>query len=96
MLVVTVEFTIDPARWNDFLPLMLENAERSRQDEPGCRQFDVCTAEDRPGIVFLYELYDDAVAFEAHLASPHFQAFARATAPMIRHRALSRWQRLAP
>ncbi len=92
MYVVTVEFTIDPARWDDFLPLMLENAARSRDDEPGCRRFDVCTDAERPGQVFLYELYDDAAAFDAHLAAPHYLSFAAATAAMVTKRAIGRWQ----
>ncbi len=96
MYVVTVEFTIDPARWNDFMPLMLDNARRSREDEPGCRQFDVSIGETRPGVVFLYELYDDATAFDAHLAAPHFLSFAAATTSMIQHRVISRWERRAP
>jgi autoinducer 2-degrading protein len=95
MYVVTVEFTIDPARWDEFIPLMLENAERSRNDEPGCRQFDVCTDTSRPGIVFLYELYDHAAAFDAHLAAPHFLSFAAATKEMVKERVLRRWERRA-
>jgi hypothetical protein len=37
MLAVTVEFTIAAAHWNAFLPLMRENARRSREDEAGDR-----------------------------------------------------------
>ena len=96
MFVVAVEFTIDRAQWADFLPLMLENARRSREGEPGCRQFDVCADEARPGIVFLYELYDDRAAFDAHLASPHFKAFAAATQAMITGRRVTTWRRAAP
>lgn len=96
MYVVTVEFTIDPAQWDAFLPLMLDNAQRSRDDEPGCRQFDVCTDAGRPGVVYLYELYDDRAAFDTHLASAHFKAFAQATQAMIRHRVIATWHRIAP
>lgn len=96
MYVVTVDFTIDPAQWDVFMPLMLVNARRSREEEPGCRQFDVCTDDTRPGRVFLYELYDDAAAFDAHLAAAHFVSFAAATASMIEHRAISTWHRRAP
>ena len=96
MFVVTVDFTLDPAQRDAFLPLMLENAARSREDEPGCRQFDVCIDPARPDRVFLYELYDDAAAFDAHLAAPHVRAFAAATATMITARVLERWQRAAP
>jgi quinol monooxygenase YgiN len=47
------------------------NATATREREPGCRQFDVCTSAD-DGLVFLYEVYDDRAAFDAHLAAPHF------------------------
>ena len=96
MYVVAVEFTIDPARREEFLPLMLENARRSRDEEPGCRQFDVCVDDARPGSVFLYELYDDRAAFDAHLASAHFKAFAAASAAMIVDRRIATWRRAAP
>lgn len=96
MYVVTVEFTIDPAQWAAFLPLMLDNAQRSREDEPGCRQFDVCTDAGRPDVVYLYELYDDRAAFDAHLASAHFKSFAQATQTMIRNRLIATWHRIAP
>ncbi len=95
MYVVTVEFTIDPAQWAAFLPLMLDNARRSREDEPGCRQFDVCTDAGKPDVVYLYELYDDRAAFDVHLASPHFKAFAQATQLMIRNRVVTTWHRIA-
>ena len=96
MYVVAVEFAIDPAWWEQFLPLMLDNAHRSRSDEPGCRQFDVCIDPARAGVVFLYELYDDRAAFDAHLASPHFKAFAAATETMIVNRHVATWQRASP
>jgi len=96
MYVVTVEFAIDPAQWEAFLPQMFENARISREREPGCRQFDVCVDAAKPDIVFLYEVYDDRAAFDAHLASPHFLAFAEATRDMVTRRAILTWIRVAP
>ena len=96
MYVVTVEFGIEPASWGEFMPLMIENAHLSRTTEPGCRQFDICVDNDKPATVFLYELYDDRVAFDAHLTSPHFKAFAAATQQMILRRSILTWQRIAP
>ena len=96
MYVVTVEFAIEPSRLNDFLPLVLENARASREREPGCRQFDVCTDAARPALVFLYELYDDRAAFDAHLASAHFLAVSAATRDMVAKRTISTWARIAP
>jgi len=94
--IVTVEFTIEPQRFDQFLPLMLDNARRSREDEPGCRQFDVGVDDAQPAVVHLYELYDNRAAFDAHLASPHFVAFAAATTKMITARVIRTWRRIAP
>jgi quinol monooxygenase YgiN len=80
---VCVTFAIDPKHLDAFLPLMHANAQTSQLDEPGCQRFDVLTDPTRPGDVFLYELYDDAAAFQAHLASPHFKRFDQAVAAMI-------------
>jgi autoinducer 2-degrading protein len=95
MYVITVQFTIDHEHLERFLPLMYENARRSREEEPGCRQFDVCVDPEREGIVFLYELYVDRAAFDGHLASSHYQKFAMETKGMILHRDVHPWQRIA-
>jgi (4S)-4-hydroxy-5-phosphonooxypentane-2,3-dione isomerase len=83
MYVVTVEFEIRPDQLHAFLPLMLENARASRQREPGCQQFDVCTDPARPTYVFLYEVYDSRSAFDDHRASAHFTRFDQAVQGMI-------------
>ena len=83
MYVIIVDFEIDPEQIDAFLPLMRENASASARDEPGCRQFDVCHDPDPLGHVFLYEVYDDRAAFDAHLSTPHFMSFDAATAGMI-------------
>ncbi len=82
MFAVTVTFTLKPGTRAAFLPLMVENASISLREEPGCHQFDVCLGDD-PETVFLYEVYDDSVAFSAHLESAHFQSFDAAVAYMI-------------
>lgn len=81
--VVCVTFEIDPDQADAFMPLMMKNAQTSLADEPGCRQFDVLTDPERPTEVFLYELYDDADAFQLHLKSDHFRSFDAAVGPMI-------------
>lgn len=96
MYVVTVEFAVVAGHGQDFLQAMVANARTSREVEPGCRQFDVCVDASRPGVAFLYELYDDRAAFDAHLASPHFKAFAAATEAMIDAKRVATWQRAAP
>ncbi|WP_170533836.1 putative quinol monooxygenase [Ruegeria atlantica] len=82
MFVVTVTFTLKPGKRDTFLPLMVANASTSLRDEAGCQQFDVCLGGN-PETVFLYEVYDDSVAFSAHLESAHFKSFDAAVADMI-------------
>ena len=94
MYVITVEFEIDPAHLAAFLPLMSQNAAASVRDEPGCRQFDVCQDPEASNHIFLYELYDDQAAFDAHLGTPHFKAFDEATADMIRSKSVRALTRL--
>ncbi len=65
------------------MPLMLANARTSLRDEDGCHQFDVATDPARTHEVFLYEIYTDRAAFEAHLASVHFKDFDAAVTGMI-------------
>lgn len=82
MFAVVVTLTIDPAQWDAFLPLMHANADAS-MTETGCAYFDTCTDPERPNEVFLYELYDDAAAFAAHLKTAHFLAFDGAVTNMV-------------
>lgn len=83
MYVVIVDFKIKPERLAQFMPLMLENARASRETEPGCRVFDVCVDPKDKTTVFLYEVYDDRAAFDAHLATSHFKSFDAAVASMV-------------
>lgn len=83
MFVVTVSFRIRPGGHDRFVELVTENAEASLRDETGCRRFDICLSDVRAGEVFLYELYDDAEAFEVHKTTPHYLDFSAATAELV-------------
>jgi len=53
--------------------------------------------DDAPPVrVFLYEIYRDRGAFDAHLASAHFQSFDAATRPMVASKQVASWRLLAP
>jgi len=83
MHVITVDFTIQSQHLPAFMPLLLENAQVSRETERGCRRFDVCRDPERPERVFLYEIYDDRAAFDAHLSAAHFRAFDAVATTMV-------------
>ena len=86
MYVVAVEFELQQSYVAEFISLIRENSETSRRVEPGCQQFDVCIDPTNSAFVFLYELYNDRAAFEAHLATDHFRHFDRVSAAMIRNK----------
>lgn len=86
MLAVIVTFDIKPEVVAAFTDLVCHNAETSLLLEPGCQRFDVCTDPGKPNEVFLYELYDDASAFDAHLASKHYHVFNAAVSDMVRQK----------
>ncbi len=72
---IVVHAEIDPARLDEFIPLIQNNAEQSRQ-EPGCHRFDVLRDPTEPNKFIFYELYADAAAIEYHKQQSHYQAWA--------------------
>lgn len=72
MFSLVVQMEVRPGRREEFLAGMSANAEATVRDEPGCLRFDVSAVDGDENRFFLYELYADAAAFEAHKASPHF------------------------
>ena len=96
MYVVIVDFAVKPEFVAAFREEMVKNARASREREPGCRQFDVCVAPGDPTAIFLYEIYDDRAAFDAHLATPHFLAFNERTAPWLADKKVRTLERIEP
>ena len=83
MFVITVSFSIKIDLVVQFRSLMLDNARLSIELEPGCKQFDVCFDRNDNQKCFLYEVYDDKLAFDTHLAMPHFKEFDQKSTPML-------------
>ena len=83
MFVVCANLYVKPDQLDDFMPLLMTNAKAALADEPGCHRFDVCQNPQTPAEIFLYELYTDAAAFQAHLETPHFLAFDGAIGDML-------------
>jgi quinol monooxygenase YgiN len=91
MYAVCVTFKLKGGQAAAFMPLMRENAQTSLATETGCLQFDVLADPAKPDSVFLYEIYSDRAAFDAHLASTHFKSFDAATAAMIAQKDVQTW-----
>src|SRR5262245_38351034 len=81
--VITVELRTRPGRLQEFLPLIVANARQSLANDPGCRRFDVLVPRDSTDTIYLYEIYDDEAAFDAHRQMPHYKAFRAAAEPLL-------------
>jgi autoinducer 2-degrading protein len=88
--VVIVDFLLVSGNSAVFRTLIDANAIASVRDEPGCRQFDVVEPEGEPDRILLYEIYDDAGAFDQHLHTPHFLEFDVRSKPLVVEKAVIR------
>jgi len=96
MQALIVEFRIKPDFIEAFAVAIVDNARASRGAEPGCRQFDVCRDPADASLFFLYELYDDDAAIQAHLESAHFLQMDQRTTGWVQSKVVRRLQRTAP
>ena len=83
MLAVCVDFEIDPESLDSFLLSIQRNAAGSLENEVGCHQFDITQDLQNPTKIFLYELYDDAAAFDLHKKASHYLEFNQLASEMI-------------
>ena len=93
-LVIIAEFEVRPDAMAAFLEQAVLDAAQSVAKEPGCRQFDVTRSREHPNQVLLYEVYDSAAAFDAHLGMPHLQTFRERIEPLVVSRQVRRLTRV--
>lgn len=83
-VVRIAELEIDPAQLDAYRALLAEEIETSLRLEPGVLMLHAVALTDAPEQIRLLEVYADEVAYQAHLATPHFHAYKTRTAPMVR------------
>ena len=84
MFALVVELHVKPTMRERFLEAIGENSAASVRDEPGCLRFDVVQDDADPDHFFLYEIYADDAAFQAHRQAPHFAKWRQAAAVCLR------------
>ena len=72
MYVIVVPIQIKPEFKEQYISGLIENAQGAINNEPGCLRFDLIQDANDSNRVWLYEVYTDESAFQAHLKSPHF------------------------
>jgi quinol monooxygenase YgiN len=92
--VSAVDLDIAPAEMDKYLAALKENGAASVK-EPGCQRFDIMVLASNPNHVFIYEVYDDAAASQAHRITDHFKKYAATTATMVTKREVRPMTQLA-
>ncbi|GBQ85404.1 hypothetical protein AA13595_1651 [Gluconacetobacter johannae DSM 13595] len=75
-LIIIAEFETTPETHDRFLEICAHDSAHSVADEPGCHCFDVLVPDGEANRVILHEVYTDRAAFDTHLTTPHYKAFA--------------------
>ena len=84
--VVRANWRVTPGNEQAALDAVRALAPLSRQ-EPGNRFYQAYQDVDEPGVIRLFEIYDDEPAYQAHIASAHFAQYASGTAiPLLAER----------
>ena len=82
MYVIIAPIQVKEGFIDQFIKEIIDDAKGSVNDEPGCLRFDVIQDAGDPNRVWLYEVYQDEEAFQAHTQAPHFIKWRDATADM--------------
>ncbi|GAB2482613.1 putative quinol monooxygenase [Nocardiopsis aegyptia] len=80
-LVISVR--VLPGRRAGFLTGISRNAVASVRDEPGCLRFDVAADTEDPDLFWVYEVFADREALEAHRRTPHFLSWQAEKAGLV-------------
>ena len=75
MYHIVVSWDVPAEKRDAFIEAALEDGRNSAADEPGTRRFELIEDAENPNRFYLNEAYDDAAAFDAHAAGPHFARF---------------------
>ena len=83
MLVLMVNIKVKPERRADFIAAVREDGEGTTTKEAGNLQFAAVQHAEDPDRFFLFEVYRDEAALEAHRQMPHFLKYREATAGLL-------------
>jgi autoinducer 2-degrading protein len=79
MYVIIAPIQVQEGHKEAFIEAVVEDARSSVNHEPGCLRFDVIQDANDPNRIWLYEVYKDEAAFQAHLQAPHLIKFRETT-----------------
>ena len=86
LYINAVDIDVVPGQIENYLAALKENGAAAIQTEPGCREFNITISQTDPNHVFIFEVYDNAAALDAHRQTDHFKKYAATTKDMVAKR----------
>ncbi|PYB71129.1 antibiotic biosynthesis monooxygenase [Pseudomonas sp. LB-090624] len=83
MYSLFIRTRVKPGSAEAFLTAIKANAAASVATEPGCLVFDVSQDRVDPQVIYLYEIYRDDAAYDAHTQTAHFRDSRPLVEPLI-------------
>src|SRR6202035_3364945 len=76
LYINAVDIDVVPGQIENYLAAIKEVGAATIKSEPGCSEFDITVSQKDPNHLFIFEVYDNAAVFDAHLKSDHYKKYA--------------------
>lgn len=86
LYINAVDIDVAPGQIENYLAALEANGAAAVKTEPGCREFNITVSQSDPNHVFIFEVYDNAAALDAHRQTDHFKKYAATTKDMVAKR----------
>ena len=86
LYINAVDIDVVPGELENYLVAIKEVGAAAIKTEPGCSEFDVTVSQKDPNHLFIFEVYENAAAFDAHLKSDHYKKYAATAKDVVAKR----------
>ena len=86
LYINAVNIDVVPGQIENYLAAIKEVGAAAIKTEPGCSEFNITVSQKDPNHLFIFEVYDNAAAFDAHLKSDHYKKYAAAAKDIVAKR----------
>jgi quinol monooxygenase YgiN len=81
-----VDIDVVPGQIENYLAAIKDVGAATIKTEPGCSEFDISVSQKDPNHLFIFEVYDSAAAFDAHLKTDHYKKYAATAKDIVAKR----------
>jgi autoinducer 2-degrading protein len=86
LYINAVDIYVVPGQIENYLAAVKEVGAATIKTEPGCSEFDITVSQKDPNRLFMFEVYDNAAAFDAHLKTDHYKKYAAMVTDIVAKR----------